>query len=146
MPRRWKEALRVSAPKNIDEVFTSAGPDGISAAEHMGAAISMVQVLANAIRTTSYNVPETLGTEVASAALNAGSGPWPNSAHDGLSELTTLMEQIGEQLSQLSPSDWNRSADSGTQTFTILALAQGVTRVTAERLALVDGVIDTLAG
>lgn len=145
MPRRWKEVMHVPAPKNIDEVFTDAGPDGTTAAEHLGAAISMVTILVDAVRTTSYNVPEPLGPEVATAVQNAGSGPWPDSAHDGLSSLTTTMERLHEQLQQLSPSDWNKSADSGNETFTVLALAQGASRVGAERLAAVDRIISAVA-
>ncbi|MDW3178572.1 MAG: hypothetical protein R8J94_14360 [Acidimicrobiia bacterium] len=146
MPRRWKEAFHVPAPKSVDEVFTIAGPDGTSPAEHLGATISMITTLADAIRTTSYSVPEPLGPEVGAAVANAGSGPWPDSAHEGLDSLISLMERLLEQLEQLSPSDWNRSADSGTQTYTVLALAQGASRVAAERLAKVDRLIDTLAG
>lgn len=133
------------APKNVDEVFTIAGPDGTSAAEHLGAAISMITILVDAVRTTSYNVPEPLGPEVATAVHNAGSGPWPDSAETGVSSLTTTTEQLLEQLQQLSPSDWNKSADSGTETFTVLALAQGASRVAAERLAAVDRIIGGLA-
>lgn len=137
--------MHVPAPKNIDDVFTVAGPDGTSAAEHLGAAISMLTTLADAVRTTTYNVPDQLGTEVAAAVRNVGTGPWPESADAGLSKLIATVEQLHEQLQQLSPSDWNKSADSGTETFTVLALAQGASRVAAERLAAVDRIIGTLA-
>lgn len=145
MPRRWKEALHVPPPKNIDDIFTEAGPTGASAAEHLGAVIAMTTALSSAIRTTSYNVPEPLAPEVATAVQNAGTGPWPNSAHDGLSTLTSLMEDLLEQLNQLSPSDWNRSADAGSQTFTVLTLAQGASRVAAEGLGAVDRIVTALA-
>jgi hypothetical protein len=145
MPRRWKEALRVPAPKNIDDVFSAPGPDGTSVAEHMGAAISMITTLQNAVRTTSYNVPEPLSPEVATAARNAGSGPWPPSADVALSELNTAMEQLLEQLEQLSASDWNKSADAGRESLTVLALTQGASRVAAERLSAVDKIVASLA-
>ncbi len=145
MPRRWKEAMHVPPPNNIDDLFTVAGPDGTSAAEHLGATISQLTILIDAIRTTSYNVPESLGTEVAAAVHNAGSGPWPESAQAGVTKLTAVMEQMLRQLQQLTPSDWNKSADSGTETLTVLALAQGASRVAAEGLAAVDRIISALA-
>lgn len=145
MPRRWKEALHVAPPKSIDEVFSEPGPDGSSAAEHMGAAIAMTEALIDAIRTTAYNVPEPLGPEAATAIHNAGSGPWPASPHVALNTLDGLMEDLLEQLKRLSPSDWNKSADAGSETFTILALAQGASRVAAERLNAVERIIDALA-
>jgi len=55
MPRRWDEALYVAPPKNIEDFFTEAGPDGISAAEDAGATLALVSILQDAIRTTSYN-------------------------------------------------------------------------------------------
>lgn len=144
MPRRWKEALHVPPPKSIDEIFTEVGPDGTSAAEQMGAVIAMTTAISNAIRTTSYNVPEPLEPGAATAVHNAGTGPWPASAHDGLAVLTSLMEDLLEQLQQLSPSDWNRSADAGSETFTVLTLAQGASRVAAEGLGTVDRIVRAL--
>lgn len=145
MPRRWKEALHVPAPKSIEDVFTMEGPDGTSAAEHLGAAIASSATLLGALRTTSYNIPEPLGADVASAAHNAGSGPWPKTAADGLAELTSTLEATLAKLQELTPSDWNKSADAGNESFTVLALAQGASRVAADRLAAVDRIISTLA-
>ncbi len=144
MPRRWKDALRVPAPKNIDDFFTVEGPDG-TAAEHVGAAIAQIRTLRDAIRTTSYNVPEPLGTEVAAAAANSGSGAWPTSASEGLADLTAEMEGLKEQLDGLKPHDWNKSADAGRTTLSVLKLAQGASRVGAERLGIVERTIRTLA-
>lgn len=142
MPRRWNDGLRVSPPKNIDEYFTVAGDRG-TAAEHAGAAIAQLSILRDAIRTTSYNLPESLPTEVVSAAANAASGPWPESAGDALAELTEIFETLEKQLKQLNPRDWNKSADAGSAMMTVLALAQGASRVAADRLAIVEETIRT---
>lgn len=145
MPRRWKDALRVPAPKNIDEVFTTAGPDGTTAAEHVGAAIAQAQLLSEAIRTTSYNMPQALDPAVAAAVKNVGTGPWPESAEAGLDNLVNTMEGLHAQLEQLTPHDWNKSADAGRETLSIISLAQGASRVAADRLAAVDKIVTALA-
>ena len=144
MPRRWKDAMRVAPPKNIDDYFAVNGEHG-SAAEHLGAVIAQLSTLSDAIRTTSYNVPEPLTSSVVSAASNTGSGPWPQSASAGLAELTDLFETLTGQLQQLNPRDWNKSADAGSTMLTVLALAQGASRVAADRLAIVERTIRTLA-
>ena len=77
MPRRWKDALHVPAPKSIEDLLLTPGTDGVNVAEHLGATIAMIGILQDAIRTTSYNIPEQLGPEVSTAVRNAGSGPWP---------------------------------------------------------------------
>jgi len=55
------------------------------------------------------------------------------------------MEQLLEQLEQLSASDWNKSADAGRESLTVLALTQGASRVAAERLSAVDKIVASLA-
>jgi len=145
MPRRWKDVLRVAPPKNIDDYFSVAGDDGTTAAEHVGAALAQLELLSNAIRTTSYNIPEPLGSEVAAAVQNDGSGPWPATAAEGLDALTTLFEAMHDQLTKVNTSDWNKSADAGRTTLTVVALAQGASRVAADRLAAVEQTIRTLA-
>lgn len=133
------------APKNIEDLFTTPGPDGTSVAEHTGAAISMIATLQDALRTTTYNVPEALSPEVATAARNAGSGPWPSSAESGLDSLISVFEQLLEQLERLSANDWNKAAESGSESLTVLALTQGASRVAAERLNAVDKIVTSLA-
>ncbi|MFT7475616.1 MAG: hypothetical protein ACI81L_002555 [Verrucomicrobiales bacterium] len=145
MPRRWKDALRVAPPKNIDDYFSVAGDDGTTAAEHVGATIAQLDLLSSAIRTTSYSIPEPLGSEVAAAVANNGSGPWPATAAEGLAALTSQFEALHEQLTKVSMSDWNKSADSGRTTLTVVALAQGASRVAADRLAVVERTIRTLS-
>ena len=144
MPRRWKDALSVPKPKDIDDYFTLTGDDG-TAAEHVGAAIAQLVILREAIRTTSYNIPEPLETSVTAAVDNTGSGPWPPSVDEGLTELTEQFERLLAQLKSLNPSDWNKSADAGNRTLTISALAQGASRVAADRLAIVERTIRTLS-
>jgi hypothetical protein len=146
MPRRWKDALHVPAPKNIEDSYLTPGGDGLSVAEHLGATIVMIQILQDAIRTTSYNIPEPLRLEVATAVRNNGSGPWPETAEAGLNTLSTAMEELLDQLKGLSPHDWNKSADAGRETLSILKLAQGASRVAADRLMAVDSLVETLAG
>lgn len=157
MPRRWKDAIRVEAPKNIEDYFTVAGPDG-SAAEHVGAVVAQLTILSNAIRTTSYNVPEPLPPEAAIAVKNGGSGPWPATASDALSQLRIAFEGLEDQLKTLKSHDWNKSANvltGGTpvdgvpsrsgESLTVLQLAQGASRVAAERLPVVERAIRSAA-
>ncbi len=152
MPRRWRDAIRVDPPKNVEDFFTLPGSSGISAAEHTGAVIAQLTILSNAIRTTSYNVPEALAPEAAAASINAGSGPWPDTAADGLAQLDAIFEQIEAQLKQLNTHDWNKSAKvqaagtpadgaPGVDSLTVLALAQGASRVAAEHLPLAERVL-----
>lgn len=145
MPRRWKDALKVPPPKNIDDIFNQQAGDGSTIAEQLGAAIEQLSTLREAIRTTSYNIPEELGSEVASAARNLGSGPWPSTAAEGLTDLERLFDEILAQLKAMPASDWNKSADAGRESLTVLALAQGVSRVAAERLAAVERLVAELA-
>ena len=161
MPRRWRAAIRVDPPKNIDDFFTVPGPDGVSAAEHAGAAIAQLTVLSRAIRTTSYRIPETLDPEVAAAAQNLGSGPWPKTAAEALTELDAVFDDIKTQLDQLHTNDWNKSArvasagapddgdesatGSATGSLSVLQLAQAASRVAAERLPLAERILRTVS-
>ena len=157
MPRRWRDAIRVDAPKNIDDFFASPGPDGVSAAEHTGAAIAQLNVLSRAIRTTSYRTPEPLGSEVAAAVHNLGSGPWPETASDALTQLDAIFEEIKTQLEQLHTNDWTKSAQvtsagppsdgvaNAGGPVSVLQLAQGASRVAAERLSLADRILRTVS-
>ncbi len=143
MPRRWKDALHLPPPKNIDDVFTTAGPDGISAAEDAGAVLAQVAVLADAIRTTSYNQPEALGAEVVSALRNAGSGPWPSTAGAALENLTSMFENLSGRLGDLRPADWNKSASTPEGSITLIELVRAVARVSADRLARVERTVNS---
>lgn len=151
MPRRWREAIRVEPPKNIDDFFAVPGPEGPSAAEHVGAVIAQLKVLDDAIRTTSYNTPETLSAEAAAAVINAGSGPWPATASDGLRQLDEVFAALEERLKGLNTYDWTKSASvassgtpadgvpsTGDTKLSVLELAQGTSRVAATHLSLAE--------
>lgn len=144
MPRRWKDAMHLPPPKSAEDYFTLEGPDG-TPAEHLGAAIAQLRLINDAIRTTSYNVPESVGPDVQSAVADQGSGPWPSSAHGGLSDLVEQFEAIGERLGALSASDWNKSASAPSGNLTVLAIAQGASRVAANRLAIFERTLQALA-
>lgn len=144
MPRRWKEAVYVPPDVSIDDFFTVSTDQG-SIAEHFGAAIAQIALLRDAIRTTSYNVPEPLDMGVAAAVANKGSGPWPKNAKSARNELKDQFEKLEGELKELKTTDWNRSADAGNTTLTILALAQGASRVGAERLSIVERLVRSLA-
>jgi len=144
MPRRWKDALKLPPPKSVEDYFTLEGEAG-TPAEHLGAAIAQLRLIGEAIRTTSYNVPESLGAEVTSAVDDQSSGPWPSSAHGGLDDLVELCEGIEARLSDLSAGDWNKSASTPGGDLTILALAQGASRVAANRLAIFERTVRALA-
>lgn len=141
MPRRWKDAIRVDPPKNIEDYFNVSGPDG-NPAELVGAVIAQLKILDDAIRTTSYNIPETLPPEAAAAAQNLGSGPWPASAGDARDQLTEAFENLEARLRQLNTHDWTKSArvepsETGA-TLSVLQLAQGASRVAATALPIVE--------
>lgn len=142
MPRRWKEALYLPPPKSIDDVFTEADPNGICVAEEAGAMLAMLAVLEPAIRTTSYNDPELLTTEVQAAVKNDGAGPWPSSAKDALQSIEERFESLIDLVNSLNPRDWTKSASIKSPTgpsvsgrLTMTELIQGASRVSAERLA-----------
>ena len=144
MPRRWKEAMWVPPEENIDDYF-SVETDKGSVAEHMGAAIAQLRVLRGAIRTTTYNVPEPLEPEVLTAVANQGSGPWPKNAKSGLAELGEEIEALKAELDLISTRDWQKTAPAGDRSITLMALAQGTTRVAADRLSIAERLVRSLA-
>ncbi len=136
MPRRWTEAIRVPAPKNIEDFFTAeGGPKGIVIADEMGAAIHQMQILDLAIRVTSYLDPEPLPEGTLDAMADRLTGPRPNSASEAVAQITAVTETTYGRLTDLRMSDWNRSGTQDGVTVTITDLAKGVSRVNAERLA-----------
>lgn len=145
MPRRWADALYVAPPKNIEDFFAEVGPDGVSAAEDAGATLALVGILQDAIRTTSYNSPEALGSEVVAAMANNGSGPWPPSAADATESIEALMESLAERLDALHTSDWGKSASTPDGSVTLTELLRGAVRVAAERLARAERTIRSVS-
>jgi len=138
MPRRWKEALYVHPPKDIEDFYNKPGPAGDSAASDVGAALEQVRVLADAIRTTSYNDADPLSSEVDTAMKDEGTGPWPPTAHDALGEIEALMEKLGDRLEGLQPNDWAKRASTASGAdVSIEQLGQATTRVLATRLGRV---------
>ena len=157
MPRRWRDAIRVDPPKKVDDFFTVEGPDGRSAAEHVGSVIAQLTLLSRAIRTTSYRVPEPLSADVAAAVNNLGSGPWPQSASEGLSQLDDIFAELETQLKQTKTYDWNKAASVTTSgapadgvpstsgSLSVLELAQGASRVAAEHLPLAERILRSVS-
>ncbi len=143
MPRRWKDALHLPPPKNIEEVFTTVGPDGVSAAEDCGAVLAQVATLTNAIRTTSYNAPEALDSTVVAALANQGSGPWPATAGAALENLTAAFENLDNRLKDLKANDWNKTAPTPSGSISLIDLVRGVARVSADRLARVERTVQS---
>lgn len=144
MKRRWKEAMHVSADKNIEDFFTIETDAG-SIAEHCGAAITQLHLLRSAIRTTTYNVPEPLGPEVAVAAANTGTGPWPSSAAEAMAELNSELDLMKVELDSIKTREWTKTAQAGSTSLSVLALAQGASRVAADRLNIVERLVRTLS-
>ena len=144
MQRRWKDAVHVSADKNIEDYFAIETDDG-SIAEHIGAAITQLRTLRPALRTTAYNNPEPLDSEVAAAAANLGSGPWPSSTRAGLDELFSELDAIAGELETINTQDWNKTTNAGSTSLTLLQIAQGTSRVAANRLAIVERLVRQLA-
>lgn len=153
MPRRWKDAIRVDPPKNIDDYFNVSGSDG-NPAEIVGAVVAQLKILDDAIRTTSYNIPEALPPEAGAAVKNLGTGPWPANAAEARDQLTEAFGNLEARLRQLNTHDWKKSAtvlsvttlpdgtqrDSG-ETLSVLQLAQGASRVAATALPIVERTI-----
>ena len=115
-------------------------------AEHCGAAIAQIDVLALAIRTTLYTSPDPLEDQVVAAVSNAGTGPWPKTAREALNKVSSSLKQLREELELINTSGWNRSATSHLemQSFTVLTLARGSSRVAAERLIAVESLVREL--
>lgn len=143
MPRRWKEALHVPPEENIDDYFIVETDQG-SIAEHMGAATAQIRILRGAIRTTTYNNPEPVEAEVVAAAANAGSGPWPSNAKEGLAAFNDEIEKLQAELDNVGVRDWNKTARAGNSSVSLLGLAQGASRVAADRLAIVERLVRAL--
>lgn len=136
--------MHVSAEKNIEDYFAIETDDG-SIAEHMGAAIAQLRILRPALHTTAYNTPEPLDAEVAAAAANLGSGPWPSSAKAGLDEFFAECDAVKEELESIKTRDWSKSTQAGSKSMTLLQIAQGTSRVAADRLAIVERLVRQLA-
>ena len=136
--------MHVSADKNIEDYFAIGTDDG-SIAEHIGAAITQLRTLRPALRTTAYNNPEPLDSEVAAAAANLGSGPWPSSTRAGLDELFSELDAIAGELEAINTQDWNKTTNAGSTSLTLLQIAQGTSRVAANRLAIVERLVRQLA-
>lgn len=144
MNRRWKDAMHVPADKNIEDYY-SIETDAGSIAEHLGAAIAQLRILRGAIRTTGYNVPQTLEPEVVAAAANTGSGPWPGSAKEAMAEIKEELDAMKAELELIGVRDWKKEAPAGATSLSVLALAQGASRVAADRLNIVERLVRTLS-
>lgn len=146
MPGRWVDGFRVDPELDIEDFYTVPGSTGMTIAEHCGAAIAQIDVLALAIRTTLYTSPDPLDDQVVAAVSNAGTGPWPKTAREALNKVSSSLKQLREELELINTSGWNRSATSHLemQSFTVLTLARGSSRVAAERLIAVESLVREL--
>lgn len=146
LPSRWRGAFRIDPDLDIDieDLFTVAAKDGTSLAEHCAAVIAQLGVLRDAIRTTTYPVPETLDDQVAAAVANRGSGPWPSSAREALNAISAELNSLSEQLRLVKTNDWKKAATCGGTSFTVIQLAQGTSRVAADRLRAVEYLVAEL--
>lgn len=133
MPRRWSAALYLASTAS-DDAFTRPGDDGLSAAQHAGAMLAQVDVLAAAIRSTSFKRDEVLGPDVLVAIADEGSGPEAGSIDVALKAIDAAMDELAAKLESLSTSDWNTDARTVDGTVTLVSLVQGAARVTVERL------------
>ena len=133
MPRRWSAAL-YPASTATDDTFTRPGGDGLSAAQHTGAMLAQVGVLADAIRATSFDRDEVLGPEILAAVADKGAGPEASSVGTALKEIDAAMDALAAKLESLSTSDWNTDARTVDGTITLVSLVQGAARVVVERL------------
>lgn len=135
MSRRWKEAIFVAPPHNIEDYFTLEAPDALVLADEMGAALTQVTILTNAIRTTSYLEPDPLPDMYAEAMRNELSGDRPKSATEGLEQIIAINDEVYGRLQDLRLVDWKNTATGDSGTVSISDLVKGVSRVNAERLA-----------
>ncbi|MGI9604799.1 MAG: hypothetical protein ACR2P0_01545 [Acidimicrobiales bacterium] len=144
MPRRWSAALYALPPNSIDDMFDRAGADGISASEDVGAFLTQVRILEDAIRTTSYKNPEPLGSDVVAAVANHGTGPRPESALAALNDIEAMMEQVAKRLEMLTLYDWNKQAPTPDGSITVIDLCRGIVRVAADRLTHTERTLQSL--
>jgi len=133
MPRRWSAALYLASAAS-DDSFTRPGADGLSAAQHTGIMLAQVDVLAEAIRATSFNRDEVLGEEVLAAMADNGSDHEAASVGDALNAIERAMDALAAKLESLTTSDWNTEARTVDGTVTLVSLVQGAARVAVERL------------
>lgn len=135
MSRRWKEAIYVAPPENIEDFFTLESPDGLVLADEMGAAIAQVTILANAIRTTSYVESEPLPDLAIEAMQDELDGDRPPSAGAAIAAITSINDEVYGRLKDLRMVAWKNESTGESRTVSITDLAKGVSRVNAERLA-----------
>ena len=96
--------------------------------------LAQVDVLAAAIRSTSFKRDEVLGPDVLVAIADEGSGPEAGSIDVALKAIDAAMDELAAKLESLSTSDWNTDARTVDGTVTLVSLVQGAARVTVERL------------
>ena len=135
MSRRWREAIRVPKPHNIEDFYTAEAAGGLVLADEMGAAITQTTILMNAIRTTSYLEPDPLPDLTVEAMRNELTGERPPSAVDAIEQIAGITDEVYRRLKDLRMADWKNEATWGSMTISISDLAKGVSRVNAERLA-----------
>lgn len=141
MPRRYKDALTLPPDENVADIFTVPGGDGTTVAEHLGAAIALLETLRQAARTTGYLEAEALDASVEAAMQDSGTGPWPAAAKAGREQLEEIAESFADQLEGMPTSSWSRSASGPSGSITMSQLAQGGVRVLAGRLGAIERVI-----
>lgn len=145
MKRRWSEDIYLAPPQSVEDFFSSPAADGVRIDQEMGAAIRQLELLAHAIRTTSYIEPEPLEDSVPEAVRNELDGTPPASVKAGLVRISELNEDIYERLASIRMVDWKNEASSGSMTFDMSDLAKGVSRVNAERLMRAKNALTALA-
>ncbi len=144
MAKRWKDAIYVPPPLNIEDFFTVESPAGIVIADEMGATIHQLTILSKAVRTTSYLETEPLDDDVLDAMQDRLSGDRPNTATSALASIISLNEEVYERLTAMRMVDWKNSANSGSVTVSMPDLARGLSRVNAERLSRAIRALDAI--
>ncbi len=145
LPRRWTEGFRVPDDVSFGDLFVSVSSDGTCIAEHLGATIAQLDILADALTIACYVTPEPLDTQVSAAMANTGSGSWPASPKEGLEKVLAQFVELQSAIEGVRTSDWNKSVLLGSSTVKVIDITRAVSRVGAERLRAVESLISELS-
>lgn len=135
MPGRYAEIIGVGAPLTGEQLLESG------AAAEIGSMLAQLAVIDGAVRSTSWNDPPRLGSDVDAAIADTADGPAVTSAREALDRIEELMTTLADRFDGMALDEWNRTAESAHGPLSMNELAQGAVRVAAERLLATERAI-----
>ena len=119
MPRRYREIIGARAPLSGE----LQGESGVGA--EIGSMMAQLAVIDDAVRSTTWNDPPRLGSDVVAAIADTAEGPDVASAHEALDRIEHLTTTLADRLDAMALDEWNRTAESDQGPLSINELAQG---------------------